>query len=197
MSVTTTTVRSNMEHDTEMTPAARPSEVLVERMKYLRNRQGMTAQDLAAEVARHGGNLSRATIAKIESGLRGVSLDEALLLAYALNVAPVHLFVLTDEQPMLIGRWTVGSGRVREWVRGTHPALGGIDRRVFDTEVPENEWSPPSASWRPLTEDPDARARHAMALRQMADELGGRVVFTDEHGNQLVYPPPDPDDETD
>ena len=188
-------VCSDMEHDPEMTPAARPSEILVERMKYLRTRQGMTAQDLAAAVAKHGGNLSRATIAKIESGLRGVSLDEALLLAYALNVAPLHLFVPTDERPMLIGRWTVGSGRVREWMRGNYPALGGIDRRVYDTEVPEEEWSPPAKDWRPLLFDSDEQRRQtAEGLRRLADELGGRVVFTDEHGNQLIYPPPESDD---
>lgn len=148
----------------------------------------MTLQDLADAIAQHG-HLSRAAIGKIETGDRRVTLDEAVLLAYALNCSLISLIVPLDERPMQIGKWTVGSGRVRAWARGDYPALGGIDRRVYDTEVPETEWQPPSPSWRPLTEDPDAAAKHAAALRRMADELGGRVVFTDEQGNQLVYPP--------
>lgn len=122
----------------------KPSQVLVERLRELRRQQGMSAADLSDRIADLGEHLSRATISKIETGQRGVSLDEALLLAYALSVAPTHLICPTDERPVQLGRWTVGSGRLRAWVRGQYAGLGGIDERRYYTQVPDEEWSPPT-----------------------------------------------------
>src|SRR4051794_7495768 len=73
--------------------------VVARHLSTVRSRVGMdSAQELADRVKALGGKLDRAAIAKIESGTRNVSLDEALLLAAALDVAPVHLFFpLNDD----------------------------------------------------------------------------------------------------
>ena len=58
---------------------------------------GMTAADLSQVISELGGNLSRGTIAKIEVGLREISVNEMLLIAQALAVPPWQLFIDLEE----------------------------------------------------------------------------------------------------
>ena len=53
-----------------------------------RKRRGWTQQRLAEAIGEHGGGLDRAAVAKIESGVRNVSIDEVFLFAAALDVPP-------------------------------------------------------------------------------------------------------------
>lgn len=87
----------------------------------------MTAQQLAEKVSEVGGHISRGTIAKIESRARpSVTLDEAVLLAVALNV-PLPLLLLPVEEEgevALTPTTTVYCWRAWEWLHGQEPLPG-------------------------------------------------------------------------
>lgn len=123
--------------------AKSPSEVLAELLRAIRGRQGLSAQDVAETVRRMGGTLDRAAISKIEGGRRGVSLDEALLLAAALQVAPVHLLLpREDDAPVrVVPAASVSTAHARRWFRGIEPLPAASDR-IYRTEVPDSEWQP-------------------------------------------------------
>lgn len=100
--------------------AKRPSEILGDQVKEWRRKRNLSAQQLADRVAELGGTLDRVAISKLENGQRGVSLDEALMLAAALNVPPPLLILplgsesrvrITDESvihPHLALEWLAG-----------------------------------------------------------------------------------------
>lgn len=117
--------------------------VLARQLPEIRARVGLgSAQELADRVKRLGGRLDRAAISKIESRTRNVSLDEALLLALALNVAPVHLFLPRDDEEEVTvagGSPSIRAADARAWLRGVEP-LSSVDDRTFRTEVPSSEW---------------------------------------------------------
>lgn len=137
------------------------SEIVAGRVQELRKRRGMTAKDLAERCRQMGApSVTASVIANIESGRpdehgrrrRNVTLEEWLILAQALHVAPIHLLVpvdsetelmqLTPEEPdVLQGSRNVPAGFVRAWVRGAYP-LTHTDRRTYTAEVPEAEWQP-------------------------------------------------------
>lgn len=92
----------------------------------MRRKRGMTAEQLAAAMTSHGVKWDRALVAKLENGHRqSISLDEWLALAYVLNVAPVHLLVLLeDDIPYRVSpEITADSQRVRAWVAAQNPFL--------------------------------------------------------------------------
>ncbi len=125
-----------------------PSDAVVRRVREIRKRRGWSAARLAAECAKVGASqLTESIIANLEAGRRqqGVTVDELLVLAVVLNVAPVHLLVppeAWDEQggevpyPITPTRAEQAS-TVREWVRGM--PLPGTDLRDFLSQVPEHE----------------------------------------------------------
>jgi transcriptional regulator with XRE-family HTH domain len=127
-----------------------PSATVARRVRELRDRRGWSAQQLAGRCAEAGADdLDRTRIANIESRRRrNVSIDEVLVLAHALDVAPVHLFVPVEEKWLAVTpKWIVGAGRVREWVRGRYP-LPSRDSRRYWTEVPDHEWDAAEAARR-------------------------------------------------
>jgi transcriptional regulator with XRE-family HTH domain len=67
-----------------------------------RDQQGLTQPMLAARCHRWGWNLSRQTLAKIETQRRWVSDFELLCLAKALRVAPPELWPGKDKIPRLL-----------------------------------------------------------------------------------------------
>ncbi len=135
------------------------SEVVAERVQELRKRQGLTAKDLAERCRLIGApGLTASVIANIESGRRDlngrrrrqITLEEWLILAQALHVAPIHLVVpidddhsryeLTPEPPTPShGLNREGVGWVREWIRGNAP-LTFMNERIYRSEVPAEEW---------------------------------------------------------
>ena len=136
-----------------------PTQTIALRVRETRKRKGWSAQALADACAEAGmPSLDRSTIAAIEIGRRQcIGVDELLVLAYVLSVAPVHLFVPLEEKWYAVTPEQVtNSGRVREWVRGRHPLpMPKAERRLslFYSEVPEQEWEPPPSkpphTWTP------------------------------------------------
>lgn len=128
-----------------------PSDVVAERVKEVRKRRDLTVVQLAQRCAELGASgLTEQALYNIEGGRparkqgprrRNVTVEELLVLAVALQVAPIHLLVPLDgEQPyqVTLAR-TERSIRARLWIRGTLP-LDPADSRLFYSEVPDSEW---------------------------------------------------------
>jgi len=85
-----------------------------------RKRRNLSVQALADRIADIGGTLNRIAISRIENGNRSVGLDEWLLLAHALAVPPVLLFIDLEDgedvavapmvtlHPWLVWNWATG-----------------------------------------------------------------------------------------
>jgi transcriptional regulator with XRE-family HTH domain len=106
--------------------ALTPNQVFVRRMKLERLRRGWSVQQLADKVREVGGDISRGTIAKIETdtrGSRGVTLDEAVVIAVALRVPLTLLFLPIDtaENVALAPKVEVHPWLAWEWLRGEEP----------------------------------------------------------------------------
>jgi transcriptional regulator with XRE-family HTH domain len=117
-------------------------ETTVERIRELRQARGMTQQDLADRLSQLGARVDRTAVAKVEKGTRELALAEAFQYAYALDVAPVHLFVPTDSDELIsIGpNMEAPPKHVRAWIRGERP-FG--DARLYRSQVPEDEFHYP------------------------------------------------------
>ena len=144
--------------------------IVAGRVRELRDRRGWSGTELAERMAEAGmPQFDRGILANFESGRRrSISVDEVLVLALVLDVAPVHLFVPVEEVRVERGWWTVSAGPVREWVRGNYP-LPSQDSKVYRTEVPDEEW-------RAFEEG--RRAPTAEELRALIEGLGGSIQYT-------------------
>lgn len=129
-------------------PAPAPSEVVGAELRRVRTRKEWTQDDLAARVTELGVTMNRATVAKIETGARNVSVDDVFLLACALDVSPLRLLLPHDRGAMV----AVAPEReepaaiVRLWMQGTLP-LGEADpmadvqaARFFFEQKADDEW---------------------------------------------------------
>jgi len=121
-----------MEHEGVLSPVA----VIAQRVRQLRARKQMTAQQLAERLRQTGVPWDRATVTKLETGRRqNVTITEVLALALVLDVAPTNLFIVLDNSPYKVTpARTEPADLVRAWVRGEEP-LPGTDERTFRTEV--------------------------------------------------------------
>ena len=121
------------------------TEVVARRVNQARRRQGWTQQDLAMALAEVGTPIHQSTIAKIERGSRGISVDEAFHLAAALGIAPVHLFVpLEDRYPRIqvTSSLQLSPSDAREWIKGQLPLEDAHDLLSFYySDVPEDEFA--------------------------------------------------------
>ena len=148
----------------------RVSDVLAKRVEQVRKARGLTQRDVAQRLANLGVSMHQTAIAKIENGERKVTVEDALLLAAVLDVAPVNLLLpLADNVDMALGNLTVSSGEMREWARGFTP-LPGQDSRADLTEIPDREWAA-------LEDDARRRAVEAEGLRALADATGGKITY--------------------
>lgn len=143
----------------------RASETLASMLPVWRERRnGLSAQQLADRIAQLGGKLGRVAISEIENGRRGVSLDEALLLAAALNVPPPVLFfpLTSGEHVAVTPSSVIHPDLAIRWLVGEDP-LASTER----TAIGLHEWS--EAAWseaaRPLRLYFDHRRRFADAQR--------------------------------
>jgi transcriptional regulator with XRE-family HTH domain len=106
-----------------------PTGILARRIRALRKRRDWSARELAERVAKldPASTLNRGTIAKIESGRRGVWHDEVALFAAALGVPPS---TLTDTLPSDPWRVRIGvelevtSYQAWRWETGAEPLPG-------------------------------------------------------------------------
>src|SRR4051794_30544803 len=92
-------------------------------VRVFRTRRGMSQQDLADRLNQLGARVDRSVVAKVESGKRAVSLEDAFRFALALDVAPLHLIVPVDsDDPIhLAPDMEASPGEVRAWIRGQQP----------------------------------------------------------------------------
>jgi transcriptional regulator with XRE-family HTH domain len=126
--------------------------MVAERVRQVRTRRGLTADELATRCQELGSKLTIQSIYKIETARestvrppRQVTVDELLTLAAALDAAPVHLLVPPDDYDTpyrVTPTVTEPNHRVRGWIRGLFPLrkfprVG--DQRDFYTEVPPDE----------------------------------------------------------
>jgi transcriptional regulator with XRE-family HTH domain len=134
-------------------------------IRRLRQSRGMSQQDLVDRVSQLGRPLDRTAVAKAENGRREVTIVEAFAFAWALDVAPVHLFVPADSgEPINLGpNMEATPAEVRAWIRGQRPLFQ--DPRVYFSAVPEGEFAP---------------AREAMAAWQLAAPI--RVTTEQKEG---------------
>ncbi|MFJ3094608.1 helix-turn-helix domain-containing protein [Streptomyces hydrogenans] len=123
-----------MEHEDESSAA--PVATVARRVREVRKRRDLTADQLAERLRGIGLPWERGTVIKLESGYRqNVGVAELLALAVALDVSPLHLLVPVDNRPYRVTPdRTEDSNTVRAWVRGEH-ALPGMDTHAYETEV--------------------------------------------------------------
>lgn len=121
--------------------ARRPSEITAQQTREVRQRKRWTQQQLSDRIGELGGVMDRVVIAKIETGRRGIPLDDALLLAVALNIAPSNLLLpmFSDEPVALAPQRAVSPRIARSWFRAQRP-LPGDDERAYWSEVSDEDW---------------------------------------------------------
>src|SRR5688500_12095160 len=98
-----------------------PSEVLAGQLaEWRKRRNGLSAQELAGCITELGGKLARVAIAETENGPRRISLDEALLLAAALNVPPPLFFFPfeTGEHVAITPKSVIHPDLATRWLAG-------------------------------------------------------------------------------
>jgi transcriptional regulator with XRE-family HTH domain len=160
--------------------ASTPTKVISRQVRETRDRRGWNAQQLADRCAEAGmPTLDRSTIANIESGRRRrIGADELLVLAYVLDVAPVHLLVpRDDEDPFeVVPNAEVKAAQARRWIRGTDQLLG-LNEKVFRTEVPESEWEGRKARVE------EAQEAYLRAERQLRVAKAMLDTISDDYGN--------------
>ena len=80
--------------------------------------------DLAGELARVGWKVDRAQLARIESGDRGIALDEAIMIAWALALPPALVYLPLGEASdvAIAPDVVVHPSLARKWVTGREPA---------------------------------------------------------------------------
>jgi transcriptional regulator with XRE-family HTH domain len=151
------------------------SQVVGEQVARARHRRGWTQQRLAEAVKAHVGDeqpgLGRGAIAKIESGIRMVSIDEWLLLSAALNVPPVLLLTPlgSEEEVEITPRSRVHPYLALDWLRGDE-CLVDSKRFVID----RGDWlrgAEPLFLWRELGDV--QQAVHGAAAAVKAAEYQG------------------------
>ncbi|MGW9024779.1 helix-turn-helix domain-containing protein [Streptomyces sp. NPDC055722] len=140
--------------------ALSPTDTVAKRVREVRKRRGLTAEQLADKLREQGILWDRYTVTKLENGKRqNITLTEWLALAVVLNVSPLHLLVPPWPSP----KWERPEGErndpndeagllvtpkraepmylLRRYIRGSE-ALPGMDERKFFSEIPPQEFSP-------------------------------------------------------
>jgi transcriptional regulator with XRE-family HTH domain len=116
-------------------------QTVARRVRALRERHGWSQQDLVDKLKNFGMPIDRSAVARLENGRRAVSLEEAMRLAFALNVAPVHLLVDPDsDEPIVpvVGH-ELEPWAARAWIRGQKPIMWQ-EPRVYFSEIPKSEF---------------------------------------------------------
>jgi transcriptional regulator with XRE-family HTH domain len=124
--------------------AAPPSMVFRQQVKELREARGWSQEVLARRIRDQLGQpMLQSTIAKIEAGKKRVLLEDFLVVAMALDVAPIHLIVPTRKAFEVVpgekGR-AVDPRGARAWIRGELPlSEDPIDRAFYEKSRPPEE----------------------------------------------------------
>jgi transcriptional regulator with XRE-family HTH domain len=127
-----------------------PSEVFRGRLREVRQAKGWTQQELAEALSRAGAELTTFAVARMESGKRGISLNEAVAIAAVLGPSLLHMIVPLEERGRvhLAPRMPAKVVDARAWLRGQRP-LRQEDEQVFFFQAPPSE-----ADWFPFVPGP-------------------------------------------
>lgn len=117
-----------------------PSEVLRRRVLELRNHRHWTQDEFAARMTEYGMPWWRATVAKIETGTRQVTVDELVCMALVLGVSPIALLIPEQpiEQMRLAPNTVTASAHAWNWMAGDQP-MGGTHPGDVLTTVDDHE----------------------------------------------------------
>ena len=100
------------------TQRMRPSEVFAVRLRETRKARNLTQAELAFKIESTGTPMSKAALLRIERGERGLSLDEALALAMALNAVPAYLLSPPAGAVIAVSdTFAMDGAGLREWLR--------------------------------------------------------------------------------
>lgn len=120
-----------------------PSEVLPGQVRRIRRLRGWTQREFADELDRTApeAKLTRGAVAKIESGSRGVTLDELFVLAAALNVSPTYLLTPEEDttEVAVADGFNWAAGWVRQWLQGSTPLPPTADQDAYFSVAPARE----------------------------------------------------------
>jgi transcriptional regulator with XRE-family HTH domain len=95
-----------------------PSEVFAARLKEMRMSRNRTQEELAEKVREAGVPMSKAAVLRIEKGERGISLDEAVAFAGALNAVFASLLSPPEGEVVRVADWLAMDGEaIRTWLR--------------------------------------------------------------------------------
>ncbi len=118
------TKRGPRKASAKQAPEHRPSDVFASRLRETRLARGLSQTELANRMTEAGRPLSKAALLRIETGQRGLSLDEALALAQLLQIAPAHLLSPPDgARVMLTEKAGVDGAGMRNWLLFGDPLL--------------------------------------------------------------------------
>lgn len=100
-----------------------PTEVFIQRVKEVRERRRWTQRDMCARLAAVGKTTDPATLARVEVGKRGVSLDDAIAYSAVLGPGLVNMVVPLDDMATvaLAPDVVVSAPDARWWLRGVSP----------------------------------------------------------------------------
>ncbi|MFN2557221.1 MAG: helix-turn-helix domain-containing protein [Nitriliruptorales bacterium] len=122
--------------------AAKSSEVFGPQLRAVREALGWSQREVVRRLADLGVEMEPATLNHIETGQRGIGLDEALELAAALECSPLYLMFPTSRgaEVQIAPRVVVEASAARRWMRAKDP-LPGHDRDLFTRVMSEEEAS--------------------------------------------------------
>ena len=101
-----------------------PDRVVVEQVRALRERLGLSQEKLAGRLRELGLEFTQAAVARLETGrTRNLSVQHLFALAAALDVAPVQLLAgsFTTQEVPIVGDTTLSPRHCRDWIRGRRP----------------------------------------------------------------------------
>ena len=100
------------------------TEAFATSVREARLRRGWDQKALAERLSELGRPTNQATIARLETGKRGVSLDDVFAFALALGVAPVNLIAgpsVEGRRIVLTSKRVQGTEVTRDFIRGQNP----------------------------------------------------------------------------
>jgi len=121
-------------------PPSAVSEVVGRQVKAVRESLRLSQGDLAERLRGLDVRIDQATIARLETGSRRISVDDAFALAAALSVNPLFLFAasFTREPVPVTPTIEAGPQLMLHWFRGEEP-LPGTDEECYFDLIPEDE----------------------------------------------------------
>jgi transcriptional regulator with XRE-family HTH domain len=147
-----------------------PSEAAAEELKRVRMRKGWNQQQLADRLYELGAPIDRATISKIETGDRRITLDEVFWFSYALGVTPTALILPRPfgSRVAVTPTTSLETWQAVDWFRGSYVAPGPeneSDEIFFQEERIEAD----AVAWQRHPELTHLRDEAAIAVRIAMD----------------------------